>query len=71
MARYGGATGCRLLMGLGGSMDIFAGAARRAPEFFCKHDLEWFYRLVKEPSRLGRMTRLPLFLLHAVRGRKK
>ncbi len=71
MARYGEATGCHLLMGLGGSMDIFAGAAQRAPEFYCRHNLEWFYRLVKEPSRLGRMMKLPLFLVHAVGERKK
>ena len=47
MAKYGEATGCHLLMGLGGSMDIFAGVAQRAPEFYCKHNLEWFYRLTK------------------------
>ena len=64
MAKYGEATGCSLLMGLGGSMDIFAGVAQRAPEFYCKHNLEWFYRLVKNPSRIGRMMKLPLFLVH-------
>ena len=40
MADYGKATGCRLLMGLGGSLDIFAGVAQRAPEFYCRHNLE-------------------------------
>src|SRR5574344_270466 len=34
MADYGKATGCRLLMGLGGSLDICAGVAQRAPEFY-------------------------------------
>lgn len=71
MARYGEATGARLLLGLGGSMDVFAGAVQRAPEFYCKHNLEWFYRLVKEPSRIGRMMRLPLFLVHAAGERGK
>ena len=70
MAKYGEATGCHLLMGLGGSMDIFAGVAQRAPEFYCKHNLEWFYRLIKNPSRLGRMMKLPLFLVH-VSGEKR
>ena len=70
MAKYGEATGCHLLMGLGGSMDIFAGVAQRAPEFYCKHNLEWFYRLIKNPSRFGRMMRLPLFLVH-VSGEKR
>ena len=70
MAKYGEATGCHLLMGLGGSMDIFAGVAQRAPEFYCKHNLEWFYRLIKNPSRIGRMMKLPLFLVH-VSGEKR
>ena len=70
MAKYGEATGCHLLMGLGGSMDIFAGVAQRAPEFYCKHNLEWFYRLIKNPPRFGRMMKLPLFLVH-VSGEKR
>lgn len=70
MAQYGEATGCKVLMGLGGSLDIFAGVAQRAPDFYCKHNLEWFYRLIKNPSRVGRMMKLPLFLVH-VAGAKK
>ena len=57
--------------GLGGSLDVFSGRAKRAPAFFCKTGLEWFYRLMKEPSRIGRMSKLPLFLIHAVNYRKK
>lgn len=71
MANYGEATGCKLMMGLGGSLDIFAGVAQRAPEFYCKHNLEWFYRLVKNPSRIGRMMKLPLFLVHVAGVKKK
>ena len=55
-------------------MDIFAGVAQRAPEFYCKHNLEWFYRLIKNPSRIGRMMKLPKFLFAAIgcklRGKK-
>ena len=64
MAQYGGATGAKLLLGLGGSLDVFAGVAQRAPEFYVNHNLEWFYRLIKNPSRIGRMMKLPLFLVH-------
>ena len=71
MAKYGEATGCHLLMGLGGSMDIFAGVAQRAPEFYCKHNLAWVYRLVKNPSRIGRMMKLPLFLVHVAGAKNK
>ncbi|MCI2058267.1 MAG: WecB/TagA/CpsF family glycosyltransferase [Oscillibacter sp.] len=64
MAKYGADTGAHLLCGLGGSLDVFAGTVERAPEFWSRHGLEWFYRLCREPSRLGRMMKLPLFLIH-------
>ncbi len=51
----------RVAMGIGGSLDVFAGTAERAPEFYCKHGLEWFYRLMKEPWRAKRMLALPKF----------
>lgn len=71
MARYGEATGARLLLGLGGSMDVFAGTVQRAPEFYRRHNLEWFYRLMKNPQRIGRMMKLPLFLVHVAGERRK
>lgn len=70
MANYAAATGAKLLLGLGGSLDVFAGVAQRAPEFYVNHNLEWFYRLLKNPTRIGRMMKLPLFLVH-VAGAKK
>ena len=72
MERNGAATGARLLCGLGGSLDVFAGTVERAPRFWCDHGLEWFYRLCKEPRRIGRMMKLPLFLVHVrqERGRR-
>ncbi len=71
MREWGEKTGAKLLMGLGGSLDVFAGVVNRAPEFYCKHNLEWFYRLVKNPARIGRMMKLPLFLLHVAKEKKK
>lgn len=53
----------RFLIGLGGSLDGFAGNVKRAPEWMIRCNLEWLYRLVKEPRRLGRMMRLPKFIL--------
>ena len=41
-----------------------AGVVERAPKFWTDHGLEWFYRLCKEPRRIGRMMKLPLFLIH-------
>lgn len=54
------------MMGLGGTLDIFAGEATRAPEIYIKLNLEWLHRLMKEPSRIGRMMRLPKYILAAV-----
>lgn len=51
----------RVAMGIGGSLDVFAGRVERAPEIFCKTGMEWFYRLCKEPWRIGRMMELPKF----------
>ena len=63
------ATGARVLCGLGGSLDVFAGNVERAPQFWRDHGLEWFYRLCKEPRRIGRMARLPLVLFQAAGAR--
>ncbi|MFR3922923.1 MAG: WecB/TagA/CpsF family glycosyltransferase [Dysosmobacter welbionis] len=49
MAKNGAATGARLLCGLGGSLDVFAGVVERAPKFWTDHGLEWFYRLCRAP----------------------
>ena len=69
VAANGGASGARLYIGLGGAMDVFAGKVERAPEKFQKLGLEWLYRLMKEPSRIGRMAKLPLFLVSAAGAR--
>lgn len=55
----------KIAMGVGGSLDIIAGRAQRAPEFYQKTGLEWFYRLMKEPKRFFRMLKLPKFILLA------
>ncbi|MEG2000603.1 MAG: WecB/TagA/CpsF family glycosyltransferase, partial [Evtepia sp.] len=75
MAEFGPETGAKLMIGLGGVLDVFAGHVQRAPEFWQKIGLEWFYRLLRQPSRFGRMAKLPLFLVQAaavrLRGKKE
>ena len=71
MVKNGPATGAHLMCGLGGSLDVFAGVVERAPKFWCDHGLEWFYRLCKEPKRIGRMMKLPLFLVHVKQEKRK
>lgn len=56
-----GELGARVLMGLGGALDVWAGVVERAPEKYQRMGLEWLYRLAKQPSRIGRMMQLPVF----------
>ncbi|QAT42578.1 WecB/TagA/CpsF family glycosyltransferase [Aminipila luticellarii] len=50
-------------IGVGGSLDVWAGTVKRAPKFYQEHGLEWLYRLIQEPSRYKRMAQLPLFMV--------
>lgn len=52
----------KIAMGVGGSLDVLAGRVKRAPEFYQKAGLEWFYRLMKEPGRIIRVLRIPKFI---------
>lgn len=61
---------CKVLMGIGGSLDVFAKEAKRAPKFFIKLNIEWLYRLIKNPSRIGRMMALPKFALAVIKAGK-
>ncbi len=70
-AAHGAEAGAKLYVGLGGSLDVFAGKVERAPEKMQKLGLEWLYRLYKEPSRIGRMAKLPLILFQALGARLK
>lgn len=49
-------------IGVGGSLDIWAGTKVRAPEWLRNNNLEWSYRLYQEPWRWRRMLSLPKFL---------
>lgn len=51
----------RVVQGIGGTLDTIGGTVKRAPEFWCRHNLEWFYRLISDPARLKRQRVLPIF----------
>ena len=48
--------------GLGGSFDVYTGKVKRAPKWWVDHNLEFAYRLIKEPSRIKRQIHLIRFL---------
>ncbi len=54
LAEHGRDLGVPLVMGVGGSIDIVAGVTRRAPRWMQAAGLEWLFRLLQEPRRLGR-----------------
>ncbi|WP_422448940.1 WecB/TagA/CpsF family glycosyltransferase [Thermoanaerobacterium sp. DL9XJH110] len=62
---------CRVAMGVGGSLDVLSGKVRRAPAFMQMAGLEWLYRLITQPSRIRRMSVLPLFLLKVIFSKGK
>jgi len=52
-----------LFMGVGGSIDVLAGEVQRAPRIWQKLNLEWFYRLISQPTRWRRMVAIPRFII--------
>lgn len=59
-----------IFVGVGGSFDVLSGTKQRAPEFFIKHNLEWFYRIAKEPKRIKRFYDNNVKFLFKVRKMK-
>jgi N-acetylglucosaminyldiphosphoundecaprenol N-acetyl-beta-D-mannosaminyltransferase len=53
----------KIAIGVGGSFDVLSGTTKRAPEFFQRFYLEWFWRLITQPSRWKRQLLLPQFVL--------
>ena len=61
--------GAKVAIGVGGSFDVMAGNVKRAPKIFRRLGLEWFHRLITQPTRWRRMMRLPKFALTVLRTR--
>ncbi len=61
-----------LMVGIGGSLDVWSGMVKRAPKIFRKLGIEWLYRTVTQPSRFKRIfPALPLFLIKVLRYKDK
>ena len=58
-----------IYQGLGGSFDVYTGSVERAPQWWVKHNLEFAYRLLKQPSRLSRQIHLLRFFFLVKIGR--
>ena len=68
--KYKDRLNAKAAIGVGGSLDVWSGDLKRAPEFYRKHGLEWLYRFIQEPSRYKRMAALPAFMLKVIFSKK-
>jgi N-acetylglucosaminyldiphosphoundecaprenol N-acetyl-beta-D-mannosaminyltransferase len=57
---------CGVGIGVGGSFDVLAGNVERAPVMWQKLNVEWLYRLLREPTRWRRQLALPKFVWYAL-----
>jgi N-acetylglucosaminyldiphosphoundecaprenol N-acetyl-beta-D-mannosaminyltransferase len=62
------ALGVPVMIGVGGTFDVFSGSVKRAPLWMQKASLEWLYRLYKNPRKLGKVMTLPRFVWITLRG---
>lgn len=60
-----------IFVGVGGSFDVLSGTKSRAPEFFIKHNIEWLYRIMKEPKRIKRFYDNNVKFIFSLRKIKK
>ena len=60
----------KLSIGLGGSLDVWSGTKKRAPEFFRKLYLEWLWRIIIEPKRIRFLTIIPQFIFKILAQKK-
>ena len=56
-----------IFLGVGGSFDVLSGMKKRAPRIFIKCNMEWLYRIVSEPKRIGRFYKSNVRFIKKVR----
>lgn len=66
LAQHLAASGAGAGIGIGGSLDVYAGNVKRAPAVFQRTGTEWAYRLAREPRRWRRQLALPRFAVAAL-----
>ena len=59
----------KMAVGVGGSLDVWAGEVKRAPKWIQAIHLEWFYRLCSNPTRWRRQLVLAEFLKEVMRSK--
>jgi N-acetylglucosaminyldiphosphoundecaprenol N-acetyl-beta-D-mannosaminyltransferase len=67
--KHGGKLQAQTVMVVGGAIDMWSGVQIRAPQWMRQWSLEWLWRLVQQPGRVGRQMRLARFAGLVVRGK--
>lgn len=67
MNKYGSRIDVGVCMGIGGTLDTIVGTVKRAPIFWQRYYLEWFYRLMKQPFRFWRQRRIFIFAWNVIK----
>jgi N-acetylglucosaminyldiphosphoundecaprenol N-acetyl-beta-D-mannosaminyltransferase len=70
IARHRDALGVPVLIGVGGTFDVHSGRVHRAPMWMRRLNLEWLHRLLKNPSKIGKVMTLPKFVLMTLRSKR-
>lgn len=60
-----------IFVGIGGAFDVLSGMKKRAPKFFVKHNLEWLYRICREPKRFKRFYQSNVRYIRIIKKLKK
>lgn len=60
-----------IFVGVGGTFDVLSGLKKRAPNIFLKHNLEWLYRITREPKRMKRFFKSNVKFLREIRKERK
>ena len=60
-----------LQQGNGGTFDYEAGRIKRAPKVIQKMGIEWLWRLFRQPSRIKRMSVLPVYAIKVLFAKDK
>jgi N-acetylglucosaminyldiphosphoundecaprenol N-acetyl-beta-D-mannosaminyltransferase len=63
--KYKDQLNCKVVFGVGGSLDVITGKVKRTPELWKRLNLEWLYRRINEPSRKERQKKLKVFAYRA------
>lgn len=71
IARWRDVVRVPVMMGVGGTLDVFSGRIPRAPEWMQKRGLEWVYRVCRDPRKLRKVLMLPRFVWMVEQERRR